>query len=162
MDDLTRWMYRGGRPNRLARLLNGISAKLFAGGHVLPGRAATLQVRGRRTGQIVALPVVIAEYHGQRYLVAMLGEQTNWVRNLRACGGRAVLAHGRREEIRLVDVPVEQRGPILRRYLDLAPGARPHLPVDRHAPVAEFDAIADRYPVFMITAVRPVAPATGS
>jgi hypothetical protein len=38
----------------------------------------------------------------------------------------------------------------LRRYLKLAPGARPHIPVDRRAPLAEFEAIAADYPVFRI------------
>lgn len=40
----------------------------------------------------------------------------------------------------------------IRRYLDFAPGARPHIPVDRHAPVEEFEKIADRIPVFRVTA----------
>src|SRR6266545_1132022 len=35
-------------------------------------------------------------------------------------------------------------------YLQTAPGARPHIPVDRHAAVAEFQAIASRYPVFRV------------
>lgn len=42
------------------------------------------------------------------------------------------------------------RPPILRRYLDLAPGARPHVPVDRRAPLEDFAAIAEDYPVFRI------------
>jgi hypothetical protein len=51
-----------------------------------------------------------------------------------------------------VDVP--GWAPILRRYLSLAPGARPHFPVDRRAPLVEFDRIAARYPVFRITTNR--------
>jgi len=34
--------------------------------------------------------------------------------------------------------------------LDLAPGARPHFPVPRRAPLPEFERIADRYPVFRV------------
>jgi len=41
---------------------------------------------------------------------------------------------------------------ILRRYLQVAPGARPHIPVDRRAPLVEFEQIAARYPVFGIRA----------
>jgi hypothetical protein len=52
--------------------------------------------------------------------------------------------------VRLVEVPVGQRAPILRRYLDCAPGARPHIPVRRKAPIGEFERIADGYPVFHI------------
>jgi hypothetical protein len=78
--------------------------------------------------------------HGcERHLIAMPGEQTNWVRNARANGGRAVLRQGRRRRIRWEEVPVEQRGLILRRYLDIAPGARPHFPATSpsHALVAQ-------------------------
>jgi hypothetical protein len=47
------------------------------------------------------------------------------------------------------------RAPILRRYLELAPGARSHIPVDRRAPLSEFESIASRYPVFRIRARSP-------
>jgi len=100
--------------------------------------------------------VVIADYQGERYLVAMLGEQTNWVRNVRAAGGRAVLLHGlrhgRREDLRLEEVAVHNRPAILRRYLALAPGARPHINIDRDGSLAEFDRIAPEIPVFRIAA----------
>jgi hypothetical protein len=43
-----------------------------------------------------------------------------------------------------------RRAPILKRYLELAPGARPHVPVDRRAAVAEFERIAGDYPVFQV------------
>jgi hypothetical protein len=51
----------------------------------------------------------------------------------------------------LVEVPVAERAPIIKRYLSHVPGARPHIPVDRHADVAEFKAIAPDYPVFLMT-----------
>jgi hypothetical protein len=81
----------------------------------------------------------------------MLGENVNWVRNVRAAGGDADLRHGRREAVQLVEVPAAAKPPILRRYLDVAPGARPHVPVDRRAPWQAFEQIAPRIPVFRIT-----------
>ncbi len=90
--------------------------------------------RGRRSGRPISFPVVLADYQGDRYLVAMLGEGTNWVSNVRAAGGDAVLRHGRREAVRLEEVDPGARAPILRRYLQVAPGGRPHIPVDRRAP----------------------------
>ena len=54
------------------------------------------------------------------------------------------------EAVRLEEVPVEDRPAILRRYLQLAPGARPHIPVDRNASLDEFAAVAPRYPVFRL------------
>ena len=99
---------------------------------------------------MISFPVVVADYEGERYLVAMLGQQTNWVRNLRGGDGRAVLRHGRHEEVSLVEDLSDNRAAILRRYLELAPGARPFFPVDRHAPVNDFALIVDRYPVFRV------------
>jgi len=149
---IRRWMYRGGRPGLLARVANRVSAAQFARGLLSPKRAVTLEVRGRRSGRLVAFPVVVAEYDGGRYLVSMLGDNTNWVRNVRAAGGSAVIHRGHREPVHLDEVAVDERAPILRRYLELAPGARSHVPVDRRAALAEFERIAPQYPVFRITA----------
>src|SRR5829696_5165203 len=100
---LQRWFYAGGRPNWVARVLDRGTAALSARG-VGPDRLLTLEVPGRRSGRIVRLPLVVAVVEGERYLVSMLGEDTNWVRNVRATGGEAVLCHGRREEVRLEEV----------------------------------------------------------
>jgi deazaflavin-dependent oxidoreductase (nitroreductase family) len=152
-DDYLRWLYRGGRPNKFARLQNRASAWAFAAG-IMPGRVAALEVRGRSSGRVISFPVVIAGYEGNRYLVSMLGEEVNWVRNLRAADGAAVLVHGRREQVRLEEVSAQERAPILRRYLRVAPGARPHIPVSPSAPLADFERISKDYPVFRI---RPAA-----
>jgi hypothetical protein len=85
----------------------------------------------------------------------MLGEEANWVRNVRAAGGRVVLRHGRRRAVLLEEVDPHERAPILRRYLQLAPGAPPHIPVDRRAPLAEFERIAAQYPAFHVRADSP-------
>ena len=148
-----RWMYRGGHPNRVARLLNRGWAHAYSAG-LWPRRLATLEVAGRRTGRIVSFPVVVADLEGERYLVAMLGEDADWPRNVRAAGGRAVLRHGRREPVRLEAVDPTARAPVLRRYLALAPGARAHIPVDRHAPIEELEHVAAQTPVFRITTDR--------
>jgi deazaflavin-dependent oxidoreductase (nitroreductase family) len=152
-----RWMYRTGRPGAVARVANRISAAQFSAGILSPARAMTLEVPGRRTGRLVSFPVVVAEYQGGRYLVSMLGKDANWVRNVRAAGGRAVLRRGGREQVRLEEVEPGDRAPILRRYLAVAPGARPHLPVDRRAPLGEFERIAGQYPVFRIIPATPGA-----
>ena len=147
---LDQWLYRGKRPNRLARLINGALARLAATG-IGPAQLVMLEVAGRRTGKTIAFPVVVADYQGERYLVSMLGDETNWVRNVRAAHGRAVLRRGHREVIRLDEVDPRQRAPILRRYLESSPGARSHIPVGRGAPLQEFVRIAARYPVFHVT-----------
>ncbi|MDH4282227.1 MAG: nitroreductase/quinone reductase family protein [Myxococcales bacterium] len=148
---LKRWMYRSGRPNRVAALLNRGWAVAGSAG-LWPNRLVTLEVRGRRTGRLTSFPLMVADYQGERYLVAMLGEGANWVSNVRAAGGQAVLRHGRREAVRLEEVDPRARAPILRRYLQVAPGARPHITVDRRAPLEEFERIASHYPVFRVRA----------
>jgi deazaflavin-dependent oxidoreductase (nitroreductase family) len=149
-----RWLYRGHRPNRLARAINGLGARLAAAG-IGPKRQVTMEVTGRRSGRTISFPIVVADHEGERYLVSMLGDNTNWVRNARAAGGRAVLRHGDREDVQLEEVAPAHRVQILRRYLELAPGARAQIPVDRHAPDEDFERIAASYPVFRVTKRDP-------
>jgi hypothetical protein len=152
-DRYYRWMYQGGRPNWWARPQNRLSAII---GRLLPTRMVTLEVTGRQSGRKISLPLAVADYAGRSYLVSMLGSDVNWVRNVRAGGGRAVLWHGpRREVVHLEEVEPNVRAPILRRYLDRAPGARPHIPVSRRAPVADFEPIAAQFPVFRIIRKSP-------
>ena len=147
--NVRRWLYRGSRPHRLARGADRLTAALFARG-AGPDHLVALEVPGRRSGRTVGLPLVVAEVAGERYLVSMLGERANWVRNVRAAGGEVVLRHGRREEVRLDEVAPEQRAPVLKAYLGRAPNARTHVPVAEDAPLEEFAQVASRYPVFRI------------
>lgn len=154
---LARWMYRSGHPNRLARVLNRISAIQFGAGFLAPRDWVTVEVRGRSSGRMISFPAVVVHRGQDSFLVSMLGERAHWVRNVRVDEGRAVLRRGRRRAVRLVEIPAADRAPILQRYLAVAPGARPHVPVDRHAPLVEFERIADRYPVFRIDPAGPPA-----
>lgn len=144
-----RWLYRGNRPNWIAHLLNSFWAAVHASG-IAPSNWVTLEVVGRKSGRIIALPVVVASVNGKRYLVSMLGEDAQWVQNVRAAHGKAFIRSGGRTAVQLVEVPVDQRAPILKAYLKLAQGARPHVPVDKDAPLTDFAAIAPSFPVFRI------------
>lgn len=137
------------RPGAFMRAFNRADVALFSRG-LGPRAAVVLEVTGRKSGRTVEVPLAVAEVGGERYLVSMLGEDVGWVRNVRAAGGRAVLRRRRREPVVLEEVPVEQRAPIIKAYLKVAPGARPHVPVAQDAPVEEFAAIADRHPVFRV------------
>jgi deazaflavin-dependent oxidoreductase (nitroreductase family) len=141
--------YPGGRPNALSKRLNSGQARLTALG-VFPALMVALETRGRRSGRACLVQLVVADVGAQRYLVSMLGENADWVRNVRASAGTAVLRHGATEKVRLKDVPVSRRAPILKAYLQVAPGARPHFDLSRAAPMAEFEKVAARYPVFRI------------
>jgi len=149
-----RWMYRGQRPNWMARIANRawaiVAALGFTANHVV-----TLEVTGRKSGRIISFPLVMAVVDGERYLVSMLGDHAQWVQNVRATGGRAVLRRGGREVVQLEEVPADQRAPIVKAYLQRAEGARPHLPIDKDAPLAEFEKIATAYPTFRIIRSSP-------
>jgi hypothetical protein len=147
-------MYRSGHPNRMAAALNRLWAVAGSVG-LGSGRLVALEVRGRRTGRVVSLPLIVADVEGERYLVSMLGERASWVANVRAANGEAVVRHGIRERVRLVDVDPARRAPIIRRHLEVAPAARSFVAVDRRAPVADLEAIAAQIPVFRIESARP-------
>ena len=143
-----RWQFRDGRPNRSARVLSRVLGIVFAAG-IGPNQAATIEVRGRKTGRTISFPIVVVAHEGDRYLVAMLGDKTNWVRNLRA-DNHAVLQRGGRENVSLVQDFSGNRAAILRRYLEISAGARPFFPIDRRAPLDEFERIVEQYPVFRV------------
>lgn len=147
------WLYRGRRPNWLARGLNQLWAVVHALG-VAPNYLVTLQLLGRRSGRLITFPLIMVVVDGQRYLVSMLGPDVAWVRNLPATGYRALLRHGRTEIVQLEETPVERRGRILQAYARRAPGARPHLPVPVDAPLAGFEAVASQLPVFRARTVQ--------
>jgi hypothetical protein len=88
---------------------------------------------------------------GSRYIVAG-HEGSDWVRNVRAAGW-GILARGRKEEkVTLVELPVEECGPILREF----PREVPHgVQFFRHlygvsGDPEEFAALAPRCPVFRV------------
>ncbi len=143
------WLYRGGGPNRVASVINRCWAAVHALG-IAPNYLVTLDVRGRRSGRMISLPLVMAVVAGDRYLVSMLGADVDWVRNVKAAGGNVTLRHGRREEVRLEEVVPDRRAPVLKAYLKRAPGARPHLPIHKDAPLSEFEQVSAQFPVFRV------------
>lgn len=153
-DDTARAMYAGGRGNAAARRFARLWRWVFAAG-LLPRRWVTLEVRGRRSGMLTRFPLGMADVAGRWYLVSMLGENCNWVRNVRAAHGRVVLRRRSARTCQLVEVPQNERAVILRRYVDKVPGGRPHIPVDKGAPLADFAAVAASYPVFEVNGLCP-------
>ena len=145
-----RYFYRGWHPTRAGHWANRLTGWLVDRG-LSPDLMAMLEVRGRASGKPRSTPVVIVSLAGQRYLVSMLGPGSGWVRNVEAAGGAAGLRlRGQGHPIQLVAVAVADRGPILREYVRVATSGRHHFPVAVDAPLSEFQAIADRYPVYRI------------
>ena len=95
------------------RLANPLAMRLGMRG------VATLTVTGRRTGESHKVPVIPVEVGDSRYLVAPYGE-SDWVRNLRVAGKGELTRKGRTESFDAVEVPVDQRAPIIVRYREVA------------------------------------------
>ena len=112
------------------------------------GSQSLLSVRGRRSGELRRTPVSIATLDGTRYIVAAFSDAA-WVKNVRAAGS-GTLGRGRSiEEVRLIELPVGERGPVLRAFLQqVRGGVRFFGSADPDALVAA----ADRYPVFRVEA----------
>ena len=115
-----------------------------------PSFVVRLEVAGRQSGKVRSTILITAQHDGQRYLVSVLGNDADWVRNVRSAGYRTIIRHGRRRPVRLEEVPIDLRAPILRAYLKWALGARAVLQLGPSSPLEEFARIADRHPVFHI------------
>ena len=102
-----------GAPILLAKIANRGWAVLHSLG-IYPDRYVTLEVAGRKSGKMIRFPLAMTRLNGERYLVAMLGQPTNWVRNVRAAGGKARLVHGISEQVRLAELDDSQKAPVLR------------------------------------------------
>ena len=73
-----------------------------------------LSVPGRKTGKLRSTPVSMLVVDGRRYIVT--GFETNWVKNARAAGWGFLTRGGKKERVALVELPVEERPPILREF----------------------------------------------
>lgn len=143
------------RPPRLTKIINRGVSWLASFGFT-PSDTITLEARGQRSGRMRSTALTWAEYDGDRYLVSLRGE-AEWVRNVRAAGGEAMIRHRGRRKVRLVEVPVEERAPILKAYiskraLSKSPerSARQYFGVSKDASVEELEPLSPRYPVFRI------------
>jgi deazaflavin-dependent oxidoreductase (nitroreductase family) len=79
------------------------------------GTMHLLTVRGRKSGQPRTTPVSPLTVDGARYIIGGYA-QGDWVKNARLAG-EAVLSRGKRQEhVRLVELPEEDRVPVLRAF----------------------------------------------
>lgn len=144
-----RYLYRSWRPTLYGRMWTRIYAWLTGLG-VLPRILVCLETQDCRSSRPVAHVLVPVAFEGDRYLVSMLGEQSGWVRDIRAANGTAFLKRGRKYAVRLVEIPPGHRAPILKAWCRIATSGRRHIPVAFDASLTAFEAIAGDYPVFRI------------
>ena len=113
VDYSRRTRYR--RPPGMYLRLQWIGPLATAAG-IVPDYVITLEVPGRHSGVIRRTTLARADCDGGSYLVSLAGE-SEWVRNVRAVGGRVVIGRRQRRTARLVEVPQDQRAPVIRAYL---------------------------------------------
>ena len=137
------------RPSGLTKAFNGFVSWLASLG-LMPSKTVKLEVRGRRTGEPRTVAVNWVEHEGQRYLVAPRGN-TEWSRNVKAAGGEAAILRRGRKPVRLEEVPVEQRAPIIKAYLgENAMVTKREFGVEPDDELSVFEGIAPKHPVFRI------------
>lgn len=110
-------------------------------------RHGYLEVTGRRSGKIIRLSATQVR----------LGGESQWVQNVRAAGGGAVVISGGRQLVELVEVPSHERGPILLAYVNQRAfthsgpqSARHFFGFQTQPTLEDMQSVADRYPVFEI------------
>ncbi|MET4157078.1 nitroreductase family deazaflavin-dependent oxidoreductase [Agromyces sp. PvR057] len=137
-------------PNAAMKAANSMMRVLARAG-LIP-KTSVLSVRGRKSGELRSTPVTPIEVGGSVWLVSPYGT-VGWVHNVRAAGevrlsrGRASRRFTTREA-----VPSEA-GPVLKRYVAVAPLVLPYFTAKPDGPAAAFAAEAARHPVFELTMV---------
>lgn len=138
---LPRWLRPASRFNRLLLRLG------------LPiGTQHVITVVGRKSGKPRSTPVSVVTVAGERFVVS--GRGVVWVENARAAGWADLERSRRRERVRLIEVPVGERGPVLRAFWQQVPHGRPFiariLGLAPDADAAAFEAAAPVCPVFRL------------
>ncbi|MCH8200496.1 MAG: nitroreductase family deazaflavin-dependent oxidoreductase [Chloroflexi bacterium] len=139
------------KPNTLTKKLSSFFGWLAARGFG-PRRMVRLEHKGRVSGGMRSTAVVWTEHDGQRYLVAPRGE-TQWVRNVRADGGRAVLRRGgNAESVRLEEIPAEGRAAIIKQYVGEYKIVKGEFGLEPDDSIEQYQGIAANHPTFQIHA----------
>ncbi|MFF3737710.1 nitroreductase/quinone reductase family protein [Streptomyces sp. NPDC002566] len=102
--------------SRLNTRFNNVVGWLARHGVSLAG-TAEMSVRGRKSGRMQRIPVNPHTYEGARYLVSARGH-SQWVRNMRAAGGGELRVGRKVHTFSAVELPDEEKLPVLRTYLE--------------------------------------------
>lgn len=138
--------------------LNHIGVPLTSLG-LAPRDAVTLVVRGRNTGKPRRIPILRTRYRGDDYLVALAGE-AQWVRNVRAASGDALVRRRGTRRVHLEEIPIGDRVLVIAEYLRrgrersgaavAAKQAHSYFGLQAEPTPENIEAIAPYYPVFRI------------
>jgi deazaflavin-dependent oxidoreductase (nitroreductase family) len=141
------------RPSQAERLLNraiGAVVRLGLG----PAHMRLLEVRGRKSGRVNALPVDLLVEQDRLYLVAPRG-YTEWVRNVEVSGEVTLRRGGRAAAYRVRPLSAAEKAAILKAYLDrFRREVQRYFPVEAGSPAEAFVPLAQRYPAFELLPAR--------
>jgi hypothetical protein len=147
------------------RRINNAVGPLLTSLGLAPRGAVTMEVRGRSSGKRRRIPILITPYRGEHYLVSLAGE-SEWVRNVRAATGQALIRRRGARRVRLDEVPAEERPEIIAEYLRrgaersgseaAAKQARSYFGIAPDPSTEQLGAIAEHYPVFRVVYLRDV------
>ena len=142
-------------PSGLERLFNRVFG-LLVGWGLGPRGYYLLQVKGRKTGRVYAIPVIVLEIGGAMFLVAPRG-RTQWARNVEAAPDVTLARGSRRVDYRVRAVPDAEKPLVLRAYLErFRSVVQRYFPVPAGSPPEAFAPLAARYPVFELRPSRDV------
>ncbi|HEY5988170.1 MAG TPA: nitroreductase/quinone reductase family protein [Streptosporangiaceae bacterium] len=112
-----------------------------------------LRVRGRRSGREHEVPVRIAAWNGNRYVVSLLGE-AEWARNLRAAGTAQLLVGTSIEPVTAREIRAKEKQAFLLWYCQHPAhrlSARAGLKVDpANLTQADIDRVDREHPIFRL------------
>jgi deazaflavin-dependent oxidoreductase (nitroreductase family) len=136
------------KPSGFVKKMNSALGWVFARG-LGSKRWVQIEHKGRKSGKTYKTAVNWTQLEGQRYLVAPRGE-TQWVRNVRADGGKAVLTKGKSETVRLEEIPVDARAAIIKNYVAENKVVKGEFGLEPDDPIEKYQEIAPNHPTFRI------------
>ena len=138
-------------PSAIEAIFNRVFGWLVGIG-LAPAGFYLLQVRGRKTGRIYSTPVDLLVHENRRFLVSPRGS-TQWARNAKA-SGTVTLKRGRvADRYILREVDAGEKPEVLKAYLEeFKSQVQRFFPVPAGSTADAFVPIAQRYPVFELTA----------
>lgn len=106
---------------RMVNVVNKVIVRLQRAG-IAFGPMQLLTVAGRRSGEPRTFPIAVLPLTGGRYIIQAYPKAA-WVANVLAAD-TVTLSRGRRASVvRLVEVPVEERRPLLREVVETGPAS---------------------------------------
>ena len=141
------------KPSAMDRLVNRLVMALLRLG-LAPAHMRVLEVRGRTTGRLYALPVDLLTEGERLFLVAPRG-YTQWVRNAEASGVAVLRRGSHAREYRLRPVSEAEKPRVLKAYLErFRREVQRYFPVPAGSPVEHFGPIASQYPAYELIGRR--------